>query len=54
MLRFIRAEYVDPDVLQSKYSVIGYDRFGPGTVYVDASGKPIGGGVGGKYNPKSK
>jgi len=41
MLRFIRAEYVDPDVLQSKYSVIGYDRFGPGSVFVDASGRPI-------------
>ena len=53
MLRFIRAEYVDPDVLQSKYSIIGYDRFGPGAVYIDASGKPIGGGVGGKYNPKN-
>ena len=54
MLRFIRAEYVDPDVLQSKYSVIGYDRFGPGAVYVDSSGRPVGGGVGGKYNPKSE
>jgi len=52
LMSFIRGEFVDPDVLQSKYSVIGYDRFGPGTVYVDASGKPIGGGVGGKYNPK--
>ena len=54
LMSFIRGEFVDPNVLQSKYSVIGYDRFGPGTVYVDASGKPIGGGVGGKYNPKSK
>lgn len=52
LMSFIRNEFVDPDVLQSKYSVIGYDRFGPGAVYVDASGKPIGGGVGGKYNPK--
>jgi len=50
MLRFIRGEFVDPDVLQSKYSVIGYDRFGPGSVFVDASGRPVGGGVGGKYN----
>ena len=54
LMSFIRGEFVDPDVLQSKYSVIGYDRFGPGAVYVDASGKPIGGGVGGKYNPQSK
>lgn len=54
LMSFIRSEFVDPDVLQSKYSVIGYDRFGPGAVYVDASGQPIGGGVGGKYNPKSK
>lgn len=52
LMSFIRNEFVDPDVLQSKYSVIGYDRFGPGAVYVDASGKPISGGVGGKYNPK--
>ena len=49
-MRFIRGEFVDPDVLQSKYSVIGYDRFGPGSVFVDASGRPVGGGVGGKYN----
>ena len=53
LMSFIKGEFDDPDVLQSKYSVIGYDRFGPGAVYIDASGKPIGGGVGGKYNPKN-
>ena len=52
LMSFIKGEFDDPDVLQSKYSVIGYDRFGPGAVYIDASGRPIGGGVGGKYNPK--
>lgn len=41
LMSFIRGEFVDPDVLQSKYSVIGYDRFGPGSVFVDASGRPI-------------
>ena len=52
LMSFIKGEFDDPDVLQSKHSVIGYDRFGPGAVYIDASGRPIGGGVGGKYNRK--
>ena len=41
LMSFIRGEFVDPNVLQSKYSVIGYDRFGPGSVFVDESGRPI-------------
>jgi hypothetical protein len=53
LMSFIKGEFDDPDVLQSKYSVIGYDRFGPGAVYIDDSGRPIGGGVGGKYNAKN-
>ena len=45
LMTFIRGEFDDETVLESKYSVIGYDRFGPGAVEVNASGVPIRNGV---------
>ena len=52
MMAYIRGEFKDPDSLESKYSIIGYDPFGKGSMDIDASGRPVGGGVGGKYNKK--
>ena len=45
LMTFIRGEFDNETVLESKYSVIGYDRFGPGAVEVNASGVPIRNGV---------
>ena len=52
MMAYIRGEFKDPDSLESKYSIIGYDPFGKGSIDVDASGRPVGDGVGKKYNKK--
>ena len=52
MMAYIRGEFKDSDSLESKYSIIGYDPFGKGSIDVDASGRPVGDGVGRKYNKK--
>jgi len=50
MMTYIRGEFKDDESLVSKYSIIGYDPYGPGSYDVDASGRPTNRGVGGKYN----
>ena len=52
LMTFIRSEFDDETILESKYSVIGYDRFGPGAVAVDASGIPVSTEVGVDYTKK--